>query len=69
MTRPPTIGFQDGIAATEQRLENLDPATGEVAYSKEAGTLETLKDGHNEVWKAGGLYDRVAALEQRPFFP
>lgn len=65
---PPVIGFQDGIEATRLNLNKLDP--GKAGYDKQAATLETLKDGHNEVWKAGGLAARVAALEAaRPFFP
>ena len=65
------IGFTDGIASTQTRLENLDPVVGEVAYANQAKTLATLKKGHNEVWAAGGLAARLAALEEavrlRPF--
>ena len=65
----PVIGFQDGINAVEQNLKALDPAH-EAGYDKQADTLRTLKQGHNEVWKGGGLAARVAALEAaRPFFP
>lgn len=58
------IGFQDGIASTKDRLEKLDPATGEVAYANQAKTLATLKKGHNEVWASGGLASRLAAVEE-----
>ena len=65
----PVIGFQDGIDAVKQNLSALDPPHA-AGYAKQAATLDTLKDGHNEVWKAGGLEDRVSALEAaRPFFP
>lgn len=63
------IGYQDGINAAEQNLKALDPSHA-AGYDKLADTLRTVKGGHNEVWKVGGLADRVAALEKsRPFFP
>lgn len=68
---PDQIGFTDGIASTQARLENLDPAPNEVAYANQAATLKKLKAGHNEVWKADGLAARLAAVEEavrlRPF--
>ena len=57
------IGYQDGISATQVRLEKLDPDSGEVAYAKQAATLRTLKAGHNE------FIDRLAALEARSSGP
>jgi hypothetical protein len=57
----PKIGYQDGIEATRQNLNKLDP--GKAAYDKLAATLETLKDGHNST------LDRLAALEARPVVP
>lgn len=62
---PEPIGYQDGISATQKRLEALDPAKGEIAYEKQAMTLSELKKGHNEVWKQGGIAEKVAALEAR----
>lgn len=67
MSDIPLIGFQDGIEATRQNLNRLDP--GKAGYDKLAATLETLKDGHNEVFGNSGLEDRVAALEARIPFP
>jgi hypothetical protein len=68
-----TIGYTDGIAATQQRLETLDPAANEVAYANQAKTLKQLKQGHNEVWRDGGLAARVEKLEEAlqgiPFVP
>lgn len=64
---PDIIGYQDGIEATRLNLNKLDP--GKAGYDKQAATLETLKDGHNEVWEGGGIADRVAALEARIPFP
>lgn len=61
----PKIGFQDGIEATRQNLNKLDP--GKAGYDKLSGTLKTLKDGHNST------LDRLAAIEAQlaanPFFP
>lgn len=69
MADVPVIGFQDGINATEINLKALDPSH-QAGYDKVADTWRTLKQGHNEVWKDGGLAARVAALEAgRPFFP
>ncbi len=51
------IGFQDGIEAVRQRLNEIDP--GKAGYDKQAQTLKTLKAGHNE-----GL-DRLKALEAK----
>lgn len=70
----PKIGYTDGIAATQQRLEMLDPALTEVAYKNQATTLKTLKQGHNAVWDPeAGLATRVAKLEEAlkgiPFVP
>lgn len=62
---PEPIGYQDGISSTQKRLEKLDPAVGEVAYANQAATLKTLKKGHNDVWKKGGIAEKVAALEAR----
>ena len=67
MSDVPLIPFQDGIEATRQRLNTIDP--GKAAYDKEAATLRALKDGHNEIWGNAGLADRVAALESRIPFP
>jgi hypothetical protein len=68
-----TIGYTDGITATKERLENLDPAAAEVAYANQANTLKQLKQGHNEVWRDGGIADRVTKLEEAlqgiPFVP
>lgn len=61
---PDLIGFQDGINATEINLKALDPAH-QAGYDKVADTWRALKDGHNEVWKDGGLEARVAAAEAK----
>lgn len=65
-----TIGYQNGINALEQNLKALDPKHA-AGYDKVADTLRTIRDGHNEVFVAGGLKDRLAALEEsvrlRPF--
>ena len=67
------IGYTDGIAATQERLEKLDPAPNEVAYANQAATLKQLKQGHNEVWSPGGLADQVKELKEAlsgiPFVP
>lgn len=64
------IGFQDGINAVEQNLKALDPDHA-AGYDKQADTLRTLKQGHNEVWTPNGLAARLAAVEEavrlRPF--
>jgi len=53
----PRIPYQDGIEATRQRWNTLDP--GKVGYDKLAVTLRTLKQGHNET------IDKLAAVEGR----
>jgi hypothetical protein len=64
------IGFQDGIDASINNLQKLDPKHP-AGYEKLRGTLDTLKATNNEVAKKGGLEDRIEALEawkkNRPF--
>lgn len=78
---PEPIGFQDGIAAyfnwyrqqprVPQRGPNYDPNNPATWPwpDKLEHTFESLKDGHNEVWKDGGLAARVSAIEEGLPFP
>jgi hypothetical protein len=71
------ISAQHGAEAVRVRLNAVDP--GVKAYDKffgahtatNEGTVRKLIDGHNSVWKDGGLADDVnnlkVSLARRPF--
>lgn len=71
------IGDQHGAQAVRVRLNIVDP--GREAYNKffgqptagQEGTAVKLINGHNEVFKSGGIADDVADLKRdlnrRPF--
>lgn len=71
------ISEQHGSEAVRKRLNTIDP--GKLAYNKffgppsdtMEGTAIKLINGHNEVFRAGGVADDVADLRRdlnrRPF--
>ncbi len=78
-----TIGPLHGIDAVRNRLTLRDPG-GRDVYRKLMspagitpeggpleGTMHKLVGGHNDVWRAGGLADKLAELREelrgRPF--
>jgi len=72
-----TISDQHGASAVRARLNAIDP--NRQAYDKmfgpptatKEGTIIKLIEGHNEVFKTGGIADDVADiksdLSRRPF--
>lgn len=62
------IGTNDGIQALRGRVERVEPPMNALAGENIERTLETLKSGHNQVWEAGGLAERLARLEAMPPF-
>lgn len=71
------ISEQHGSEAVRQRLNTIDP--GKQAYNKffgaptasNEGTARKLINGHNEVFRPGGVADKVndlvRDLNRRPF--